>query len=412
MSSRFLTAIALLAAIVVARASPAAQNSEPAPASALLREIVPNPTGKNGYEDLLVAAELSSRSKALDKAIAPGGTLAAKRSALAQNECSRALQMLRTGLRKPIGPVRSQVTVDTRFPEHRHFIRLAGLLRMEQYVLFSEGRTRAAIDNLRDGMLLDRAAQVGARLGRATSQKLLPELIRSFALRVEQLPVSDLNYVSQVCRAWLQKPPLAAGMVEAERRSYAEALARVRAEPGLLIDWWPSEVTGAGEPEVGLVKLARERPAAFVAEIDQAEEILNLHFRQIQQQLALPPSERKVPPLSKERSTAERLAGSLCYQDNIMNAVDSMTADRALVQLLVCHAGVQQYRWEHDGLPASLDALRLGDLARDPFTGRPFQYVVRGGSYEITTHSGPVSFGPVPGQVGQDGRQLISLPTR
>ena len=47
---------------------------------------------------------------------------------------------------------------------------------------------------------------------------------------------------------------------------------------------------------------------------------------------------------------------------------------QARARMVGCHAAIRNYRWEHDSLPATLDVLRLGDMAMDPFTGEAFQY--------------------------------------
>lgn len=48
----------------------------------------------------------------------------------------------------------------------------------------------------------------------------------------------------------------------------------------------------------------------------------------------------------------------------------------ATVRLLGCAAAVKRWRQQHGAYPPSLEALQLGDLMIDPFTGKPFVYRV------------------------------------
>jgi hypothetical protein len=53
---------------------------------------------------------------------------------------------------------------------------------------------------------------------------------------------------------------------------------------------------------------------------------------------------------------------------------DRYGREQALVQLLGVHGAIRRYRWEHNRLPESLEVLKLGRLATDPFTGTPLSY--------------------------------------
>jgi hypothetical protein len=42
--------------------------------------------------------------------------------------------------------------------------------------------------------------------------------------------------------------------------------------------------------------------------------------------------------------------------------------------MLGVHAAIRRYRWEYRRLPDSLEQLKLGAVAIDPFTGKPLAY--------------------------------------
>jgi hypothetical protein len=79
---------------------------------------------------------------------------------------------------------------------------------------------------------------------------------------------------------------------------------------------------------------------------------------------------------------------------------------RAWLRMLACHAAVRGYRWENGSLPTSLDALGLGELATDPFTGKPLTYQPEGSRYTLRSE-GPAAR---PGDLrARDGRRPISV---
>ncbi len=59
--------------------------------------------------------------------------------------------------------------------------------------------------------------------------------------------------------------------------------------------------------------------------------------------------------------------------------------DQAKMQMLGVEAAIHGYRWEHQALPETLDLMKLGKLAQDPFTGKLLQYKVTGPTtYELS----------------------------
>jgi hypothetical protein len=363
-----------------------AVSARPTAEPSLLRQLIPEPTGNNGAEEFLMAADLVHQSPALAPAVASGATLAQKRVCLADRDCARAMDLLRRGLRKPVQSPRAAIGVDTRYPEAGSFRQLGQLLEVEQYVLLADGRTPAAIDSLRDGMNFARAIQVAmpASVG-FHGRKLTQSLLGAFAHHLDQLSAADCDHLVKVCREWLAPPAPAAALLEVERQMDQEALARVRVKPDLLLQWWPNEVVGAGEPEAEIAATAQRDPAAFHAIIASAGEKVDRHFKHAIEQLGRPAWQRESTSLPPDHSPAGRLAGCLCYADNTDRFLDFFTEEQSLGRLLGCHAAIRRYRWEHDRLPTSLAEAGPGELAIDPFTGQPLRYTVRGREYDLSS---------------------------
>jgi hypothetical protein len=363
----------------------------PGAVPSLLHQIIERPTGRNGYEEFLMAAELVNANEQLATAVASGATLAQKRTAVTAPASTRALALLRQGLRKPIEQPRSTFGIGMSFPEAGLFQQLGRLLTIEEYVLFADGRTQAAVESLHDSLLFARAIESSFPDGWA-GRRMTQTAVGAFAPHLDQLSVANCERVIQICREWLQAPSPVGEVLQAESQMNKEALARVRAQPQLLIEWWPSEVVGAGEPEREIAALAGQDPARFNAILEGAVRLVDTHFKEVEEQLKRPAWLRTIPTLSKDRSPEERLAGCLIYADNTARLVDDFTREQAMVQLLGCEAAIRRYRWEYDRLPASLAVLNLGALALDPFSGQPLRYTANGRRYELSS-AGPVRRG-------------------
>ena len=82
---------ALLALVLISPVS--AQEPEKAPSSPVFQQLFPEPTGANGYEEIVMAGDLVRGSQTMAAAEEPGATLAAKRRALGdpKNRSSRQL---------------------------------------------------------------------------------------------------------------------------------------------------------------------------------------------------------------------------------------------------------------------------------------------------------------------------------
>src|SRR5579871_6835274 len=130
----------LLFLIGASAALPAYAQAPTPPQPPLLQRLFPQPTGLNGYEDFVMAADLIRDNKAFDEATDGNNTtLAVRRRALADPACARALALLREGLKKPIASPRTQMDETTVLPELTWFRALGRLLMVEQYVLLADG---------------------------------------------------------------------------------------------------------------------------------------------------------------------------------------------------------------------------------------------------------------------------------
>jgi hypothetical protein len=172
----------------------------------VFRQLFPEPTGQNGYEELVQAGDLMWNNVAVRAATATGATLETKRRALADPDVKRALALVRRGLNKPVRSPRTEFTPATLFPEFAPLRGLARLLAVEQYVALADGRTGDAISALRDGMRMAHAPKgdvlIGALVGVAMDGVVLNRLAR----HLDQMSARDCDRLVALAREYLQTP--------------------------------------------------------------------------------------------------------------------------------------------------------------------------------------------------------------
>jgi hypothetical protein len=416
--SRLLFTPALLVGLLGRTA--AAQAQEPPKVDqppVLFKQVISAPNGKNGYEDLVLAADALSASKQYSKVAqlqADGKlTLAAKRYVLLDPPVVRALALLKRGLAKPVGSPRDPATlsVETPLPELAHFRSLARLLQLQQYVFLADGRTSDAIANARLCLRLGQAIQTDTLISGLVGGAVSALCISSLGAHLDQFSARDCEQLYAVCREWLQQPDPLPGVVASERGFLTAWLTDIRNKGvGVLEERLGVHAAAPKDPDPSgpiaeLKRLNASSPAEFAALLGQVEQQLTEGFDRVLAELKKPPWQRKLGTVSLG---GEGLAGRLLglIQTNYGKINDAYAREEARVCLLACHTAILRYRWEHDALPPDLAALDLGDMALDPFTGQPLQYENLGTRYRLSS-VGAVTTDDDPKAV--NGRRPVSI---
>jgi hypothetical protein len=347
---------ALVLLAIAAAAAPA--RAQDAAATTLFQQIFPQPSGQNGYEEIVAAGEMLTKSALLTQAEQAGSaiTLTEKRAVIADPPVRDALALYRLGIAKSLhSPKGSQS--ESAFKAYGLYRRLARVLAMEQYVLCADGRVGAAIDSLEDGLRLGYAVQKDALIGGLVGVAIDSLLTQAMQRRAEQFSDRDCRRIVQLARAWQAAPdPAIEGM--------------------------------AAEREQAMKNVEGELPADPTFPREQVLAGMRSRFDHYAANLAKPPWERKPPPPLQGNKVVADFVNALAQTlDPVFErAQDNFVRDQARMQILGVHAAIYSYRWEHDALPPSLDPLKLGPLARDPFTGKPLVYRPTGPTtYELTS---------------------------
>lgn len=368
----------------------------------ILSQLFPQLTGKNGYEDLVRASE-RLKTSALWAEAQQKNTLSSRRRALGDLPVRQARALIDAAMLKPLSSPIRELTVSTLFPEFAGFRDCARLLNAEMHVLFSEGRTAAALVSFAQGLRLGTAPKAIVLIGGLVGIAIDSILLTRVQKHLEQLTPRDCDRVQATLREH----------IEADRGNAEKALA---AEMRFVESILPSLEASLRESVEGAL-LADEDDTTLANLRSQAEAIDNdpiakkrviaaflqaatAHQARAQAYLINPQVLPPEPKLSE--STLEgALANSLTPA--YTRAVEKFIQDRIQCQLLYCHTAIRKYKWEWEKLPESLEMLKLADWSLDPYTRQPFRYEKKGESYEL------FSVGPT----GEDGKRApVHLPFR
>lgn len=391
----------------------AAQTPAPPPVpdkpEAVFPKLFPQPTGDNGYEEIVQAGDLAWASRLVLTATSADTTLRQKRDALADPKVSRALGLLKRGLAKPIRSPRAAFTPGTLFPDFASLRGLARLLGVYQYVALADGRTADAIGALRDGLLLAQTVKgevlIGGLVGAAIESIVLTRLAR----HLDQMTARDCDRLVALAREYLAAPDAAIAALETERGFETSALDALRKDASSLkFGEFFGDATDAEDDEDASTEplnqqwetLVKNDPAAPERIADAAEAKINayydaliaaqrlLPFQRTGNRAEPPPPPGNQPDAPFEEQMALRLVSLLL--PIVSRATDRFTQVRVQVQLLGVHGAVRRFRWERDKLPDALADLRLPpELAVDPYSGQPLVYQKTGDTIYALSSAGP-----------------------
>jgi hypothetical protein len=362
----------------------------------VFQQLFPVPTRENGYEELVQAGEMAHGSARLAVACQPGASLKTLRDALADPLILQALRLLRSGIARPVLATRHNMDENTLFPELPLFRDLGRALKIEQYVLLADGRNAAALGSMRDGLKLAQVVQSNFALSGLVGLSIDSLAIESITLHLEAFSIPDCNHLLQLLEAWLAQPSPLARMLQGEREFDITILRNKRTDSAALLNLLKNMRISAQNPPSNplevehlttLVQSVEANPQTVTFAVDQAATMVDNVYEEVFHTLREPTWTWKDPQRPDQTSFAGQLASSVILP--IGSIMEKYVIDRAKVQLLAVCAAIHRFQWEYNRLPTSLEELRIGDLAIDPFTGKSMRYMRKAAdSYELSSAGG------------------------
>src|SRR5579871_1700504 len=309
--------------------------------------LFPTPTGQNGYEEFVLAADLAVASPAWQKyeqtPDAQGGpTLASKRSVLADATVQRLLATLRVGLRKRIQAPQEKAECGTLYPELGIFRSVGRLLSVEMDVRFADGQTSRAIDCLNDGLNFGRDVQIGTLLSGVVGLYIENTILYTFSHHLDQLTLADCDKLIHIANHHLRSPDPQIALFTAERAMYLRSLRKYRTDAMALLDKVDPGPNASASDHLDyttVCRWVRANPDSGAALFDQAAEQIGAHLDLTLAAIRRPAWERTYPEPIERNSLAARLIYSF-GPSSYARLGDRFESERALVQILAAHAGV------------------------------------------------------------------------
>ncbi|MGV3720996.1 MAG: hypothetical protein ACO1SX_08800 [Actinomycetota bacterium] len=407
MINRFPMALVIIACALLGGPAGAQQ----APPKRVFSQVIPSPTGRNGYEELVLACDSLAGSKlyfAVKEKLAEA-PLSAKRQVLADKPVIAALRLVRQGLAKPVYSPRTDLGFDTMLPELQLFRDLARVLALQQYVFLADGRTGDAVGTARLCLRLGQVIQTDTLISGLVGIAIGTICINTLGEHLDQLNARDCEQLYRVCLEALAVP-------DSQARILAIEHATVRREVIALVGKVKQGDIKAVQTTLGLDEKEFAPVGLFIRSLPEVEidrltndalGYIDRHHQRLQDELQKPLWQRRKSQLEIEppNGPVASFANMLLPATDRVN--DRYTQDQARLRLLACHAAILRYRWEQDRLPPDLATLRLGELAVDPFTGQPFEYHATGSRSYSLASVGPAASSDNPRAV--NGREPVTV---
>ncbi len=360
--------------------------AQQSPQEGVFALLFSKPSGKNGYEEWIMAGVIINRNEEAKKVFTKlNPSLSDIRRVFQMPEIRQAKVLFLAGLNKRISLPRNAPDLDSLYgptPELAPLRSCARLHAKEIYLALAEGRNHDAIEAFRAGLQLGHHIQMQTLLSGMIGIGMDAIALRTLDGNLETLSVQDCSALQRLVEEWLLWDSPVASLVASERQWIQRAVQKVKNDPKSLLNI--IDTLNAKDPTPEQVRLQRDiqnsvgRMSGLMSETGA---LIEDFFQEVAQNLKLPPYKRKATPRIPKTTLAGRVAYTfLIAGDRVAYRYDR---ERASMQMLGVRAALRRYHWERMRFPARLSELRLGELAIDPFTGKPFTYRLEADAYTL-----------------------------
>lgn len=377
------------------------------PQKSLLQQIVPQPTGQNGYEDYLRACDAigdrsvisdymswnpNPRTYVLGKEDPPPemSPLARRLEKMSMLEVRReavakyapVLRYLQRGNAKKVWEPREKIGALTTFPEYSYMKSVAKLADFAAYVAFADGRTREGTQYLIDEFILGQNLEGGILISHLVGIAIEAIAFSGFERHLSGLSRNDAEMIEKAVPGLLSGTPRLVDSLKQEYKMILQGLQEFLDNPEVGVDeegdsmWPPKEIVSA------LKALSPERRQALYR---QTEVLLLAKMEPLYKKFDGPESlwddtkgdeEGEVKPPQRVEELPRYWAAEMTPVFNQSGIASARM--RTQIRLLGLHAAVIRYMWDHNKLPKTLEDAVKKDRIEDPLSGQRFIYEPQG----------------------------------
>jgi len=374
----------------------------------LLYRVIPHPTGANGYEEYLRAAEIVSDPACgvydswlpnmdapnYDSPSDPRISLIRRLNSMnflsvRQEQVKRygeALDVIRQGSLKRIVDPRQPLTPESLLPEVSYFRRLARLFTADAYLKFADGKSAAATRDLVDGLTFSyniaNGSLITALVGISSTSILLAEC----SDRLGSFSLDDCRALEEISKRLLSAPNPLARAIEGERQMQLYVVNDVFTKhTEALTAMVP---TDSKEGKSLLKRVNESTPADRSRWQASLTNIVNGFFDAQQKRFAGPEAKWAGADadlqtwIQQDPDPLVKSFASLLFPIFDQAAL-SAARSRTQLRLLYLNALVMEFRWLNNRFPNRLSELGPNTPVKDPLSGEDFGYELRGGGYRL-----------------------------
>lgn len=379
------------------------------------KRVNPNPTGANGYEEYLYAADIVdsqaykdfeewdayrqaarkgtpwTRVDENEKPVPPPrapGRLSVESTNLEVKKAkvkafNRIFDLVQAGNTKEVHDPHIEWDLETLFPQYAGFKGVAKFLTMGAYVSFAEGRTSEGTERLLTALTFAMKFADGPLICELVSIACQAIALAEFEVHLRSLSELDCQRVIRFMRATLKQPSNAVRTFKSERQGIEASMVKALSTPASVTTFFGQDADDAftkvlGSMSTNELTQVRER-------VTQA---IETHFAKLIDVASGPESGWVKPisgpsapdPNSVEKWTPELVGDSLAaaLMPVFGQAMQAEAKNRTQLRLLLLHALVLEYRWQEGALPTKLSDAVAGSEIIDPISGKEFKYELQG----------------------------------
>ena len=403
----------------------------------LFEQIVPNPTGRNGYEEYLRAADLaiSGDYASYERWLAAIGqpkrdlpielppmptNVTADMSDLAvrkraNDQLGSVVDLVRSGNQKSVFDPRKNISISTTFPELGPFKTVGKVIMNRAHVEFSSGQTSLAVNDLLEGLTfswnLIGDTILSSLVGIACESIMLAE----FNEHLGQLSPGELAKIDKFTTAMLGKPFLAADLFENEQKITLSQIDVILAKPSSVIpDLEPNSFPKTYLTAIEAMSAAERQSlsAATTAAIKQRMEPIVERLRGPETGWIDRGSDTEVKYLAEDvtiPNLATAIANSVVSKNTERQITNAIGKARIQIRLLRLHAKALNYHWQTNHWPTKIEQFADKQTAFDPISNSSFVYEMQEGNYRLYSLGVP-GVGPIELKYRSTGYPPVSKP--
>lgn len=386
----------------------------------LFQKVVANPTGKNGYEEYVRAAEIVNVPLAgifgswnpempeltLDPHTLPEDLESERQRIKIFNEIrgwklmkvrreftrqfGNALELIRTGNQKPVFDPRESLTPETLFPELAPFKRLAHLFVADAYVKYADGNGAGATQSLLDGLTFTRKAAGGSIISSLVGISSTNTVLEGFEENLSRLSIKDDQRLIDYAEAALAEPPPLTSGLKREHLMIGPIIDYAFSDPKSFYQLSDGDAQSMDKEFASAVEaVKRSSPTQRESWKKRISELLSGIYDRLDSLLRRPENEwdQADAQVGREYLTKEDPTVRFFVEVTLPSFAGVTAAaarERTQLRLLGLHGRILAFRWSHSRLPNELKEAVPEALIADPLSGGKFVYELQsGGAYRL-----------------------------